>query len=376
MKKNDMLKINAANLVVMIFTVGILSLLMRFILPYGDEPDFTHRSFMLLNGDNFIADFLKLFYVDGFTLTRCESSFSASSITGSVDGFMCGESPSQKLSRWLLFNVFFLFVCAGVILYKVKDKSVDVERIRLSILLSFISPSILYFSGVFAFEQVALFASMFVIFFVSNIILYLFLAIFCFYLDPGYAMVLCVFYLYFQGMKIIYVKFGFLCFVFCLISSITISFVFQMDLLLLLSPIPIVGDKVQVIVWAYTESSYAEVVDKYPLYLRPVMTFMTFVFMTPNGVKFIPLYLLFFLGLCIAIFRFRSRKDDLVSMMIATSFIVCVVCILPGYSNAKYYVFLMPFFVKFTLNDGYIKTMMFFCVATLLLVFYLSFIRL
>jgi hypothetical protein len=90
----------------------------------------------------------------------------------------------------------------------------------------------------------------------------------------------------------------------------------------------------------------ADFFDKYPLILRPVITFMTGIFMTPSGIKVFPLYLVYGVSLLVMLKRLGKshRAGPLMSAMLSVAAtIMFFVFILPDYSNAKYYIFLAPF---------------------------------
>ena len=90
----------------------------------------------------------------------------------------------------------------------------------------------------------------------------------------------------------------------------------------------------------------ADFFDKYPLILRPVITFMTGIFMTPSGVKVFPLYVVYGVGLLVMINRLRKSHGAgplLSAMLSVITTIMFFTFMLPDYANAKYYIFLAPF---------------------------------
>ena len=91
----------------------------------------------------------------------------------------------------------------------------------------------------------------------------------------------------------------------------------------------------------------SELLTKYPVFLRPVITFMTFVFMTPAGIKVPLMYILFGLfTLILSLKVFKSRNDNIdIFWFTPMSIILFFTFIFPTYANAKYYIFMMPFFV-------------------------------
>jgi hypothetical protein len=87
--------------------------------------------------------------------------------------------------------------------------------------------------------------------------------------------------------------------------------------------------------------------DKYPIFLRPIITFMSLVFMTPSGVKAVLLYVLFSLTLVwvtLKVIAKKANKAD-VFWFIPVVVILFFVFLFPTYANAKYYIFMLPFLI-------------------------------
>ncbi len=110
----------------------------------------------------------------------------------------------------------------------------------------------------------------------------------------------------------------------------------------------------------------SELLNKYPIFLRPVITYMTMIFSTPNNLKVPVVYVLFGAGLYQVLKRHKKLleqysaqknnhtrtmlREEKTLAMVGVSFILTVVFALPTYANAKYYIFIMPFFIKMGLR--------------------------
>ncbi|PMF66072.1 hypothetical protein BCV10_23715 [Vibrio lentus] len=136
----------------------------------------------------------------------------------------------------------------------------------------------------------------------------------------------------------------------------SLCFVVGIEMLTMLFSIPILGSIASVIYEHYTEI-YTDVATKYPLILRPFVTFMTGVFMTSDGVKSIIALLLSFLAFCNLIYKsylvnefsgFGNKRS--LELLAVVAFILSFSFVLPGYTNAKYYIFLLPAIMLSSIN--------------------------
>ena len=126
------------------------------------------------------------------------------------------------------------------------------------------------------------------------------------------------------------------------------------------------------------------VVEKYPLILRPIITYMSFIFLTPAKIKIIPLYIIFFIFLfkyfinnikkvlLINKITFKNKNyfKKLLIFISSIYFILCIVFLLPSYAFSKYYIFMTPFFL-YAIIDFYREENMrkFFLLSNLLVFF-------
>jgi hypothetical protein len=147
-----------------------------------------------------------------------------------------------------------------------------------------------------------------------------------------------------------------------------------MDSLLILEKIPVIGEQAADIYRVYT-TVWGYVATKYPVILRPVITFLVAVFMTPSKLGLYILYPVYFYVLVSSYFKlyanatkYAEQKDMLFSFTTPIVFVISVVFILPGYSQAKYYMFLMPFIIHSLLSIYSIKKIYYFLTISNILV--------
>jgi hypothetical protein len=94
-----------------------------------------------------------------------------------------------------------------------------------------------------------------------------------------------------------------------------------------------------------------DILIKYPVFLRPIITYMSFIFLTPAGVKVTLLYVLFsltFVWVTLKVIANRDSKAD-VFWFIPVAVIVFFIFLFPAYANAKYYIFMLPFLIYVSL---------------------------
>jgi len=312
--------------------------LFRFFLPYGDEPDFYFRVDDLLSGK--LVFFSPYYYIQDFL--------------NAFEWFGVEETFQQKSLRLvitlLLLAPFFLLVLFRNIIIKyfigfktneeVRDISLRIDAIALSMLF----PGMIYHLGLFAQEQITLLLSLLVfIFFKQRLILLLVLFLMSL-IDIGNMIVVTFFVLFFKVFDLLRIKFGCVFLLLLLLLLSASAYMIGMDFIGFLSKLPIIGDKAAGIYHDYT-TFYAYVSTKYPILLRPIITFFTFVFMTPSKLGAYLLYPVYAFMLLFSICKIMrsSNKVALVYLMVPICFVVMVVFILPGYSQAKYYIFLVPF---------------------------------
>ena len=115
--------------------------------------------------------------------------------------------------------------------------------------------------------------------------------------------------------------------------------------------------------------------NKYPLWSRPLLTYLSYNFMPPALSKHIILYLVVLSGFFYTIYRQLFSKNPhkpdfiyIVSIIATFSIISMIVFILPTHNNAKYYIFTLPFLMNILLYYYSYETLFKFLLALNLIV--------
>jgi hypothetical protein len=349
----------------------INSLIGRLLFPFGDEPDFTVRAVSLANNTEELPfwspyNILFSFFEDIKVYPNCLINSSPFSFWSSIDKNSCSESPAQVLQRiaitliitapllcLIIFRNFFLKIFT-LLRYKLTIVEWKHRLDTVSISLTF--PSIVYYVGLLSHEQLTLCISFFVFIFWDSIFLVFGLIVLVFSIDPGNAVIILLFLVIGKISKyLIYLQKQYLFYLFAL-GSLGLAYIFGLSILNIL-PLNYLGieQKASALQHLFSEGVGAELQDKYPKFLRPVLTYMTFVFMTPSFVKVISAYIVFFTFFLMAAFKknlnnftaddklYSERKLLVVAVVVTIMFCVFI---FPTHSNAKYYIFTLPFLVS------------------------------
>jgi hypothetical protein len=371
----------------------------RFLYPLGDEPDFFLKASKVINNvDHYngplnkntdIYKYFRFFLKSLSENIECNIKSSPLSLFSKIDYKTCIDSASNILARFFITSGYLLLIVIPIFLKKsfyIFKKigmkcSLHEWNLRKRVFsLSLILPSIVYYAGVLSSEQVTLFLSLLIFLFYGSsnfvaIIIFLILLI-----DIGSGLMVMCYYFFISIIVNFYKYFFYLIFFFIL--SLSLIIFFRKPLFNLISYyVPFIGD---IFFHADNWMSSLGVVEKYPLILRPIITYMSFIFLTPAKIKIIPLYIIFF------IFLFKyfinnikkvllinkitlKNKNYFKKLLIFISsiyFILCIVFLLPSYAFSKYYIFMTPFFL-YAIIDFYTEENMrkFFLLSNLLVFF-------
>lgn len=220
--------------------------------------------------------------------------------------------------------------------------------------LSLLFPGMIYYLNVLSIEQFTLLLSLFVFILRSGIGITLLLIAFIFSIDKGNALIVLSlislnwFVLrYIDGIKLS--KY------FVSVISVAIGVYFINFLIIeYLSAIAFLQQKITAILHKY---SGVDVVKKYPVILRPAITYMSFIALTPAYLKSVLAYIVTAVSILLTILKImklylwhKKNKLDLNSLkrrvVMAFNAIIVIlgfIFILPDYANGKYYIFMMPF---------------------------------
>lgn len=353
----------------------LFSLFRQFLIPFGDEPDFMVKAPELIKQEHFWWSpyyYLKDILSNINYISDCKVDSGSMTIWSSIGSRSCNQGLEQGLLRYfltiivtvpLLFAVIFrrwFAVLLKVVWLKKKTDNWTHQLDALS--LALISPGLVYYLSVLSPEQFVFVLSLFVFlvwdWFVAVIMIVLLITA----QDIGNGVVVVFFVVFAKVATWSCQKFGISFTLKTILAIILTSYFLNFRHLQILAYIPFLAAKVEAIQYVISTGIF---VDEYPKIFRPILTFMSFNVFTPQFIKVIPLYLLMIGGVVLALFRLRffyrfGRKDihkqlfqifnsDLVRTLSGITVVLSLTFILPNYSNAKYYIFLMPFFISLML---------------------------
>jgi hypothetical protein len=353
-----------------------LSFVGRFLFPFGDEPDFEVRSLGVVSSDDHpwwspYAIFHKIYA--GFDRNGiCEIQSTPFSLWAHIPG-ACGEDLQQILSRFALTVLVALPLMAVLVFPKFFVSIIDPKCRRLTpgewtlrldaVALTLLLPSVVMSLGVFAEEQLVVGLSLLLLLTLPRPICVALLLFLIFSLDMGNGVVVLTAVLATMANRFIARKFGWRTLLAVVAAQLAVVLVVGFIFIDVFSSVGFLADKVSGMVSVLSDGDGQA--EKYPVIFRPVITFMTAVFMTSESVKVIPLYLVFGTVAWTGAARFRRLEHSMVEspygffrrrgvagfdecrllLLTAIHVVLLFVFLLPTYSNAKYYLFLLPFIV-------------------------------
>lgn len=352
-------------------------LLGRLLYPFGDEPDFTVRApGVILDQHSLLNPY---FWVKGMLgsvnfLSSCNIDSSPFSLWAKIDAISCAEPLGQVFVRLFVSLVIsspILLVCCAARSVRLNASSrpslllprLDAMKID-ALTLSLLVPGVTYSLGLLAEEQLVLMLSLLVILVESAWLPTIFLLAAIFSIDLGNGVVVFAFILFVKAYRFAARKFGLRAILLGLSIQSLLALGLGFSSLVVFSDLGLLADKADAI---YLSLDGSELVDKYPVYLRPMITFMTAVFMTPAFVKVIPAHLLAGISIFI-LFRRMMRlgrvngvgdslepnaaskifyeRTVLAECIAVIATVLLFVFLFPTYSNAKYYLFMVPFLLR------------------------------
>jgi len=359
---------NYINKFIFFFTIYVFLILLNdLLIPFQDQPDFIVRVERLKNEPKVffsIYSYINFFNYDQFIQT-CDINYNNQTIWFKLNSNCIYENILYYVSRLchtLTLTIPIFFIIAN--LKKVENiyskyfnnSKRNFKKIANSLILCLISPSFIYFVSLVSEEVFTVFVMIFLFLVSESIILSCFILLLVLGLDQGSFIVGLIFYVNIiiinnlprklnNKMPKIY---------FILLSAIT--YIFSFDLFKILNFLEI--NKIYEISNGFI---IADVADKYPLLLRPIITYMSLIFMTSSGLKSVATYFYFPIFLFILI-KYNSITDNttvlnsnqppkrVISEFYASiTTMVSVVFVLPDHSYAKYYIFMLPFLFNYLL---------------------------
>lgn len=353
------------------FIVSIL--FMSTLIPYGDEPDFEIRYERLQNEE--ISKFDLHHYVNFFPQLGQGEDCIYESGSKSILAKISPECIALNLSvvPYKLFHV--LFITAPIFFLVVFRKQayrlffsstnesfIDWERKVDATILGILLPSAVYAFS-FVSQEVFSYSLLFLLliisrspFWVSLLLLWIFLLDFGAFLVAGTFISSLVFFLAIRK------KISLVAVFWCAGILIFFSYIIGEELLIYLAGINIQSKFSEV----QNAISSKEAYENYPLIIRPVIAVLSLSFMTASGIKSIALYLFWAILAIYFMFRLyhfcglkknahlssRSYKwfsektsQAVIGFLGMVTTIFCIVLIAPTHTNAKYYIFMLPFAV-------------------------------
>jgi len=356
----------------------IWTVLLRVVLPFGDEPDFGVRAIELVEGYHpfwvpyhWLGELLNELQVE----SHCEVHASQTTIFGYIESTYCKQGFEQ-----IFYRVVITLACCAPLFFVVVHrralhKVLQVFRLRLkanelnerldALGISLLIPGMIYYLGLLSHEQFTLVISLFISVVWGNWILVLGLATFTSVLDLGNGAVIFGFLAIYFFVSLIWKSFGLKGLVIFIIGGGVSAIIVSHEFMKHVQVLPLLMERAEAI---YVKSLTADFLEKYPIVLRPVITFITGVFMTPTGIKAAPVQLMFAVAIAVGLVRLRKRLQQkmklvatesnqsqqltgdisgarLMPFAAALTTIIFFTFMLPDYANAKYYMFLAPFLV-------------------------------
>ncbi|CAN7339782.1 hypothetical protein LJR069_001836 [Variovorax paradoxus] len=350
----------------MVFEIGG-----RFLYPFGDEPDFIARAPGLIFGDHSWIN--PYFWLDGILATlnfssSCNIQAAPLSIWAEIDSLSCSESIGQIASRIFIAVV----ICAPLIftICFAWGRSRKILGVRIlnyegqrgeALALSLLVPGVTYSLGVLAEEQLVLMLSLLIIMVDRRWVIAALLVAAILAVDFGNGVVVLTVLIFLNGYRHISKFVGIRIILLLALGQAAIALVAGIAFIGFLSNFSFLADKADAI---YSAVSGSELVDKYPVYLRPVITFMTGVFMTPSFVKVLPAFLVMGASLTVVGWRLAKvysvcefekidgkylndgSRERVVDCCAIVATVLLFIFLIPTYSNAKYYLFVIPFLMR------------------------------
>ncbi|MDA7415488.1 hypothetical protein PGB34_03850 [Xenophilus arseniciresistens] len=336
----------------------------RILYPFGDEPDFSARApYLIFSEKSWIDPYYWLqSMLDGINLSsNCSIQGGAFSFWSDIEFLTCSEPLPQVLRR-IILTLFVSIPLIIAICFHRKQK-IRPAPAHPAIVLggSILLPGMTYYLGVLSYEQWTLVLSLLLVLVSRSYLIMGLIAVAVCAIDFGNGIVVLSYvlltpiYRYFLRKKSL--KFT----VIVAVLQICVAGILGLAFLSAAGSLSALENKASAI-----EESLAgsDLVGKYPLILRPAITFMTAIFMTPAFVKIIPLYIVFGFAIFFGIIRLREYLNSLrmeekknsyelnevniilTDAIVALTTICSIVFILPTYSNAKYYIFLAPILLR------------------------------
>tara|TARA_A100001011_G_scaffold395683_1_gene491424 strand:- start:6900 stop:8114 length:1215 start_codon:yes stop_codon:yes gene_type:complete len=393
MKKNNInIKFEAKDLFNYFLIFFSTLVLFRIILPYGDEPDYVHKyGLYLFNFGGFnIFD-----TSDWSQALTCNKGYLVGDLLDTfmrIAPYFCNNKAEDFAERILIgfiinilyFSFVFLMLKNPKILKILKIKSQTNNTNMHLFFCCLLYPSINYHLGLRS-NEVFLFYIILLFFFTwQNYFVSISLSLIAALIDPGNAVVFIIFILYFYMTRFLISKFKLK---YILLSNLSLIVLIFFNHENLREFVAILLENSGIL---YFQNISTHVIKDEQLYLtssflKLIITYFSFIFLTPGFVKSTILFIfisiifvysfLFILGIAnkkklLRLERDKNYNDTLINALICILYIVIMVFSLPSHSFIRYYIFVYPFIFSLLL---YIFNLRIIFLISIYSIFFISF---
>lgn len=357
----------------------ISSVLLRFLMPVGDEPDYYVRLRGLAEPNyhpswspyRFMQDRLQTLASAG--LERCNLVSSPFALWASIDPETCTDPLARIIDRLIvLLTVTGPLLLLSLVRFGTATSArpprfgglatpIDSRLTALSLALCF--PSVSYYLGLLSIEQLVLTLTLPSIVFWNRPLVLVALLMLAASVDIGNASVFAFFLLVTRIAVMLDRMFGTWIVILTLLLGVGTTLALGFTVIQFAATVPALRESVAAILSSMTGN---ELLAKYPILLRPMITYMNFVFSTPANLKVPLAYLLITVLLVVMTSRVRARmrflvannriaearaiRSEAVIVLAGLGTVLVLVFALPTYANAKYYIFVMPYLMMLALR--------------------------
>ncbi len=347
------------------FSIYFLAfIIFKIILPYGDEPDYYHRySSFFLNFNDYTIH--QNNYNQGITCNSIFLESSLFSIYSKISPYFCNNKFHDILERvfyGLILSIFYFSLVFSIFknIKILKFLNLNVKNCDLNLHIFFcclIYPTVIYYLGTRSNEILLFYLAL--IFFLTwkNYIFSYLLGFAAVLVDFGNGLIFFLFINYFYLFRITHNILGLKKILILSFSLILLLILFERIVQGYISDYLFQTDIAffkNLSVYVLEDEKYF----KYPNFIKLIITYFSFIFLTPGFVKsllliittsFAILYSLLLISGLIKkryydqILKDNNSKDNLINFYASITFVLLTVLIFPTHSYIRYYIFIYPF---------------------------------
>lgn len=346
----------------------LVALFSQILTPINDEPDYSVRTIEVESSTNLLLTPQKLVIElkNRFgKLDGCNSIGDRWSLWHELDGQSCIDNLEIVLFRAFVVVVFcYLAIVFNKIYYKfISNDGISRGRKytdkKNALILSFCMPSMIYYLGLISPESTSLLFSLMGYIAIDSIIVFAVFLSIVLWVDFGNGIIFFLYYVIrYASLKVDF-WLGFRRLILLQIFALMLVYVSIDNVIMLVDSSGFLTYKPELL--ASKIDRMAE--DQIPLIYRPLITIITFLYMTPQGVKSVTGIIFFAIGIALLIYRavaarFGCNRNKIDCAANAKAYVECcsgifliLLCVMamPDYAFAKYYIFLMPVFINISL---------------------------